>query len=141
MIEKIEWKGEVLAVILRKGYDEEGVNFITSQDNPLQLGVLKHRGGTRIKAHSHKSSPRVIREIQEVLFIQYGKVEVEFYDDKENRITGRTLSSGDTILLSSGGHGFNVLKDSKIIEVKQGPYYGGEKDKERLSREKERDDR
>ena len=138
MVEKIEWKGKVLATVLRKGYDEEGVNFITSPDDPLQLGVLKHRGGTRIKAHSHKDSPRVIRQIQEVLFIQYGKVEVEFYDDKENRITGRTLSSGDTILLSSGGHGFNVLEDSKIIEIKQGPYYGAEKDKQHLSSKEER---
>ena len=25
-------------------------------------------------------------------------------------------------MLSSGGHGFKVLKDVKMIEVKQGPY-------------------
>jgi len=139
MVEKIEWKGEVLAVILRKGYHKEGVNFITSQDNPLQLGVLKHRKGIRIKAHSHKDSPRVIRKIQEVLYIQYGKVEVEFYDDEENRVAGRILSSGDTILLKSGGHGFNVLEDSKMIEIKQGPYYGAEKDKERFGQKKEKE--
>jgi len=139
MIEKIEWKGKVLATVLRKGYDEEGVNFITSPDDPLQLGVLKHRGGTRIKAHSHKNNPRVIRQIQEVLYIEYGKVEVEFFDDKGKRVAGRILNSGDTILLRSGGHGFNVLEDSKIIEIKQGPYYGAEKDKERFDRKKERE--
>jgi len=26
------------------------------------------------------------------------------------------------IMLSEGGHGFKVLKDVKMIEVKQGPY-------------------
>jgi len=139
MVEKVEWKGRLLAIVLRKSYDEEGVNFITSQDNPLQLGVLKHRKGTRIKAHSHKDSPRVIRQIQEVLYIEQGKVEVEFYDDEENRVAGRILSSGDTILLKSGGHGFNVLEDSKIIEIKQRPYYGAEKDKERFGRKKEKE--
>ena len=138
MVEKIEWKGKVLATVLRKGYDEEGVNFITSPDDPLQLGVLKHRGGTRIKAHSHKDSPRVIRQIQEVLYIEYGKVEVEFYDDKGKRVAGRILGSGDAILLSSGGHGFSVLEDSKIIEIKQGPYYGTEKDKQHLNSKEER---
>lgn len=137
MVERIEWKGKVLATVLRRGYDEEGVNFITSQDNPLQLGVLKHQKGTRIKAHSHKNNPRVIRQIQEVLFVEYGKVEVEFFDDKEKRVAGRILNSGDSILLRSGGHGFNVLEDSKIIEIKQGPYYGAEKDKERFGRKKE----
>jgi len=137
MVEKIEWNGEILAIVLRKSYDEEGVSFITPENNPLQLGVLKHRGGTRIKPHTHRDTPRVIRETQEVLFVEYGKVEVEFYDEEQSRVAGTTLGLGDIILLMSGGHGINVLKDSKIIEIKQGPYYGAKKDKERFTREKQ----
>jgi hypothetical protein len=36
---------------------------------------------------------------------------------------------GDTIFFVAGGHGFTMLEDSKIIEVKQGPYFGKDKDK------------
>jgi len=132
MIEKIEWNGEVFALILRADYEPEGVNFITSRDDPLQLGVLRHRRGTRIKAHIHKDIPRTIDRVQEVLHIGYGKVEAELYESTGKKIASAILNSGDTILLLSGGHGFNILEDSKIIEVKQGPYYGVEEDKEDL---------
>jgi len=132
VIEKIEWQGKTLALILRGNYEQEGVNFITSGENPLQLGVHKHRRGTRIKPHVHKKSPRTVNEIQEVLHMEYGKVEAEFYDVEGRKLESAILNSDDTILLISGGHGFNVLEDAKLIEVKQGPYYGTEEDKERL---------
>lgn len=35
------------------------------------------------------------------------------------------------MLLAYGGHGFKMLEDSEIIEVKQGPY-AGENDKVRF---------
>ena len=131
-IERIEWKGEILALILRSNYEPEGTNFITSGENPIQLGVLKHRQGTKIKPHVHKNIPKIINDIQEVLHMEYGKVEVEFYDSANTKIGITILNSGDTILLISGGHGFNVLEDSKLIEVKQGPYYSVGEDKERI---------
>ena len=36
----------------------------------------------------------------------------------------RDYQQGDVILLSSGGHGFEMLENSEIIEVKQGPFAG-----------------
>lgn len=136
MIEKIEYKGTLLAVVLRASYELEGVNFITTNDNPLQVGVLIHKQGAKIKAHFHKSSPKIIGEVQEVLHIEYGEVEAGFYDEKGKKIESITLKFGDTLLLVSGGHGFDVLRDCKIIEVKQGPYYGPEVDKEQLNVER-----
>ena len=133
MIERVEYEGKILAIILRHGYEKEGVNFITSQDNPLQVGVLKHKQGTEIKPHIHRNLPRTISEVQEVLHVEYGEAEAEFYDEMGRKLAKVRLNEGDTILLVSGGHGFNILKDSKIIEIKQGPYYGVEEDKERLN--------
>ena len=130
--EKIEWEGKTLALIVRQDYEPEGANFITSGDSPLQLGVLKYRQGHTIKPHIHKSLPKTINEVQEVLHVAYGKVEAEFYGGGGKKIGSTVLNSGDTILLVSGGHGFNILEDSKMIEVKQGPYHGVEEDKERI---------
>ena len=129
MIEKIEWEVEVLVLIPHQSYEPKGANFITSQDNPLQLGILKHQQGHKIKPHIHKNSPKTINE---VLHIAYEKVETGFYESGGKKIGGTVLNSGDTILLLSWGHGFNILEDSKIIEVKQGPYHSVEEDKEHL---------
>ena len=133
MVEKVEFEGKIFALILRCSYEQNGVNFITSQDNPLQLGILKHQQGVRIKPHVHRNIPRTINEVQEVLHIEYGELETEFYDDRGRKLGSIVLYPGDTILLVSGGHSFNVLRDCKILEVKQGPYYGVGEDKERLN--------
>ena len=137
MVEKIESQGNVLALILRHEANVDGVNFFTTSDNPLQLGILQHRQGTEIKSHVHRDSIRTIKNIQEVLHIEYGKVETNFYDQKGEKVGSSILNSGDTILLLSGGHGFRILEDAKILEIKQGPYYGTEKDKVFFQNEKE----
>jgi mannose-6-phosphate isomerase-like protein (cupin superfamily) len=62
--------------------------------------------------------------MQEVLVIQEGKLQVDFYTESEEYLESRILSSGDTIMLCSGAHGFRVLETLKMIEVKQGPYSG-----------------
>ena len=52
-----------------------------------------------------------------------GILKVMFYDEKNKNIKKDTiLKKDDIILLLKGGHGFEVLKDVEIVEVKQGPY-------------------
>ena len=59
---------------------------------------------------------------QEVIIILDGILRVDFYNNKEKYLFSKKLYSKDIIMLSNGGHGFKVLKDVKMIEVKQGPY-------------------
>jgi hypothetical protein len=49
-------------------------------------------------------------------------VRVDFYESSTAYLESRILSSGDVILLAHGGHGFTMLEDTEMIEVKQGPY-------------------
>jgi len=133
-LERIEWQGKVLAIILRKGWQAEGVEFVTTKDSPLQMGLLVHKEGKEIRPHFHKPRREIIEKIQEVLHIEQGKVEVNFYDNKK-RVARAILGSEDTILLLQGGHGFKILKDSRIIEIKQGPYGDERIDKEYLDKE------
>lgn len=132
MIERIEHGGKLFAIILRGGFETEGVNFFTPEDNPLQLGVLKYGKGTEIRPHIHKTSIREISKIQEALHIEYGKIEANFYDTTGEEVGSGILNAGDTVLLLEGGHGFKMLENSKILEIKQGPYLGPDKDKEQL---------
>ena len=39
-------------------------------------------------------------------------------------VTKLELKAGDSLLLTGGGHGFDVLEECQLIEVKQGPYLG-----------------
>ena len=132
MIETIAFDGKVYAQIVRCGYEENGVHFVTSADSSLQLGVLRHKEGVEIRPHIHRSAIRRISEVQEVLHVAYGEVEADFYDAGGRNLGNVILNAGDTILLLAGGHGFKILKDCKMIEVKQGPYYGTRDDKEQL---------
>jgi hypothetical protein len=72
---------------------------------------------------------REVHYTQEVLFIRKGKVKVNLYDNDLNFICSKVLEKNDVILLASGGHGFEMLEDSEMVEVKQGPYSGVSNDK------------
>jgi len=56
---------------------------------------------------------------------------VDFYDEQQNYLESHILEAGDVILLATGGHGFEVLEEIEMFEVKQGPY-AGEQDKTRF---------
>ena len=68
---------------------------------------------------------------KEVLVIRKGKLRVDFYEDNQTYIESHTIEEGDVILLAYGGHGFEILEDCEMIEIKQGPYLG-EQDKVRF---------
>jgi hypothetical protein len=93
---------------------------------------MRHPAGKVIQPHVHLPVPRQVRYTQEVLFLRRGKLRVTFYDDAERAVDERILEAGDVILLASGGHGFEVLEEIEMIEVKQGPY-SGDDDKRRFT--------
>lgn len=123
-IEKIIDEGKILAVVVRKDSSLEGVNFFTPLDFSQQLGLLVHEKGKKIKAHRHKLIKREINLTQEVLVVLEGKVKIELYNEKLQKIKTIVLKEGDTILLAHGAHAIEILEYSRIIEVKQGPYAG-----------------
>ena len=92
---------------------------------------MKHPEGKRIAPHRHNKVTREVHFTQEVLIIQEGKLQVDFYTEAETYIESRLLSAGDVILLCGGAHGFKVLEPLEMIEIKQGPY-AGETDKTRF---------
>ncbi len=130
-IEKIEINQICLSIILRNDYNNKGIEFFTNDDDSQQLGYMNRPTGYEIKPHRHNLVPREVHLTQEVLFIKSGMVRVDFYDNEQIYVTSRILEKGDVILLSDGGHGFRMLEQSEIIEVKQGPYCG-DKDKVRF---------
>ncbi len=122
--EEIKHDDKLLAIIIRNDFTTQGIHFFTAPTSPQQLAQMSHPAGKTIKPHFHNPVLRTIESTLEVLFVKQGKVRVDFYADTKEQVTSRMLSVGDVILLYSGGHGFEVVEDLEMIEVKQGPYYG-----------------
>jgi len=131
MIEQITHQGRILAMLLRTTYRADGIQFFTPNDFSQQLAYMNRPQGYVIAPHVHNAVPREVQFTKEVLFIRSGKVRVDFYDDDQNYLESSILNQGDVILLAFGGHGFEMLESSEIIEVKQGPY-AGDADKTRF---------
>jgi mannose-6-phosphate isomerase-like protein (cupin superfamily) len=131
MIERIYCRGSLLALIVPGTFREPGVHFLTSAELSQQLAYMRHPAGRVIDAHLHNPVAREVRYSQEVLLIRKGRLRVDFYDSDRQYAESRILEAGDTILLIAGGHGFEVLEEVELIEVKQGPYIG-DGDKERF---------
>lgn len=130
-VEEIRKKDKLIALIIRNNYQCSGVDFITSDEYSQQVAYMHHPAGKIIDAHVHNVVHRNVVYTQEVLFIKKGKLRVDFYDDYKDYLESCVLETGDVILLTSGGHGFKVIEEVEMIEVKQGPYSGA-KDKERF---------
>ena len=132
MVENIKHNDKLLAIIIPGDFDKPGIHFFTSNDLSQQLAYMHHPSGKIIEPHVHNPVPREVQYTQEVLFLKRGKLRVDFYDDHQIYLESRLLKAGDVILLATGGHGFEVIEEIEMIEVKQGPY-AGEEDKTRFT--------
>lgn len=131
MVETIQCNKEIFAMIIRNNYQAEGVQFLTPGEYSQQLAYMHHPAGKTIDAHIHNEVHRNIRYTQEVLVIKRGKLRVDFYNNDKEYFESIILLAGDIILLVTGGHGFEVLEEIEMVEIKQGPY-AGEGDKTRF---------
>lgn len=132
MIESIDIDGKKYAIVVRAGYQPGGTEFLTSSEDTLQLGYIVYGAGKSITPHLHRDVERRIQGTPEVLYVRSGKVCTTFYNSEKVRKGEVILNTGDVILLLEGGHGFYMLEDTVLMEIKQGPYFG-ELDKERFS--------
>lgn len=132
MIERITYQQLELAIIIRNSFQKDGIEFFTPNDYSQQIGYMNRPRGYVIDPHIHNPVQRQVQFTKEVLFIKSGSMQVDFYDEEQYYIESRILNAGDFILLAFGGHGFEMLEDCEIIEVKQGPY-AGDGDKTRFN--------
>lgn len=128
----IQDKDETLAIIITNNFREEGVHFCTPGTYSQQLAYMHHPKGKIIDPHVHNIVTREVYYTQETLFIKSGKLRVDFFKEDREYLESFILGAGDVIMLASGGHGFEVLEELEMFEVKQGPY-AGDKDKTRFN--------
>lgn len=122
-VERVQHNGQTIAMIFYNRPIDPGVHFYVENKCSLQVGKQRRLKGEKIRPHRH-ILVKVEREetLQEVLYIERGKVKIIFYGNKWEEVGSRVLSAGDMVLLIKGGHGFEMLEETEMIEIKQGPY-------------------
>ena len=122
-------KGNLLAFTVRNNFSGDKYNFPTSPDNPLQVGVNFYNAGDFVKPHYHNNHERVINITQEFVVVSEGEVKFTVYDNDNQLVNSVTLCSGEAIFFAGGGHRWDFIKKTKILEVKQGPFVSLDQDK------------
>ena len=124
----------LIAIIIRSSFRLDATQFFSPDNFSQQLGFLSHPKDAEIPAHRHRRVKRSILLTQEVLVVRRGRVRANLYDMESHFLCSRELEAGDIIFLCQGGHGFEVLEDLEMIEIKQGPYSGRDSDKVLLNK-------
>ena len=130
-METIKNLDQTIAIIIRAEYRADGIQFFTSDAFSQQLAYMNRPAGYVIDPHVHNPVKRDVVWTQEVLFVRSGRMRVDFYTDGRHYLESRVVSTGDVVMLVAGGHGFEMLEPTELIEVKQGPY-SGDQDKTRF---------
>ena len=123
MIEKIIHKKKLLALIVRGTYRKKrGITFFTPNESTQQFGYMRHKKKHIIKPHLHKKRITKILYTTEVILLLKGVLRVDFYNFNRKYLFSKILKQKDIIMLVHAGHGFKILKDVEMLEIKQGPY-------------------
>lgn len=130
-VEEISDSGTKLAYVLRHDATSDRTEFFTSDDSNFQAGFVVYPAGGQVQAHVHLPVVRRVVGTSELLVVRSGRCIVDIYSDDRRLIASRDLVAGDAVLSVGGGHGFRMIDDTVLLEVKQGPY-GGLAEKERF---------
>jgi hypothetical protein len=128
-LEVIKASELILCYLIRNSFQPEITEFITPPDEKQQIGFIVYPSGSTISRHTHLPHQRHLRGMAEAIIVRSGQCQIDLYDDQHELIATRDLYVGDVVLLVNGGHGFRIMEDTVLMEIKLGPFLGKE-DKE-----------
>ena len=65
-----------------------------------------------------------IENILPIFSLPFHCIGIDFYNDRQEYLESHIIGANDVIILATGGHGFEVIEDIEMFEIKQGPYAG-----------------
>ena len=132
LIDRIHSKdGELLAYVIRASFSSDITSFITPPEQSFQVGLVVYPAGGKIQSHFHRTIQRNLSNTSEVLVVREGRCKIDVFDNARQLVATLELQQGDVMVMVAGGHGFQMIEDTVLLEIKQGPYFGLE-EKERF---------
>jgi hypothetical protein len=123
-VEIIEKGGQPLTYLIRCTTLPEKTTFLTPPEFKQQVGFVVYPEGGEIPRHIHIPLERRLVGTSEVILVKQGSCILDVYSDDKELVASRKLAMGDLMLMVGGGHGFRMLEDTVLLEIKQGPYTG-----------------
>jgi len=127
---EIKLNNETVAIIHKIGEWKEGLDFLTPNETFIQAGTWWYHRAKDLRCHEHITNERIAPRTQETIVIVSGKLRVDLYDKNKKIFHQEELVTGDMAVILNGGHGYHILQDNtRVVEVKNGPFISVEKDK------------
>jgi mannose-6-phosphate isomerase-like protein (cupin superfamily) len=121
----IKYQGKTVAQVIRADHQVTNLQFFTPDANPLQVGIHHKQAKIKVAPHVHTAQNVKISEVHEVFYIIKGKVRLTMYAHQTGKkIRSVILKTGDSAVHMGEGHGLDFLEETRLFEVKQGPYQG-----------------
>ncbi len=121
---------KLLHVICRREEINSRREEFASPEEVIQAATIMLKKDEEVPAHTHLENIRTTNVTQEFVCVIEGELRADFYDTDNSLITTAVLKEGDCFVSYGGGHGIKSLKENtKLYEIKNGPYLGKEKDK------------
>lgn len=114
--------GNLLAQKIVPFSTSESKQFFTEDELDFQVASFVMKKNENIERHIHNKQDRIINTTSEAIILIEGKLEIELFDSNLQFVQSVEIVSGEIIVLFHGGHFMKIVKDSKFIEIKQGPY-------------------
>lgn len=124
LLKVVSADGEQLAFIVSADWEPETTTFLTPGSLPMQMGMIVYKENDAIIPHVHLPITRTVEGTSECIIVRKGHCLIDIFDTNKNFVSTHELKAGAIILLLGGGHGFRMLENTVLFEVKQGPYAG-----------------
>lgn len=133
-MKEIKVNGTVFARHIVKEDIKNGLNFFSDDAEYIQVGIWGHYGqGKKLQEHIHNEFERTAKRTYEVLYVIKGRIKAKIYSLAEEYVETVIVQAGEVLVLLECGHGYEILEDdTTVLEVKNGPYAGSEKDRYRF---------
>lgn len=123
----------LLARVIYKKDIKEGLSFFSDEKEYIQVGTWNYDSNKVLERHYHNILNRKISKTFEVIVVLQGSALADIYDSNNILVKSIKLNEGDTLIQLNSGHGYRILEDNtKVIEIKNGPYLGPDLDRTRF---------
>lgn len=131
---EIKHNGKTLAIIDNVANFPPGLAFYGTADDFIQVGRFRYDEGKTLRDHRHITRTRTVDKTQEILIVLKGLVQATtFAEEGALVVDSRDLKAGEFIISYWGGIGFRVLTDdTRLLEIKPGPFNVNNDDEERV---------
>ena len=125
--------GSILCSWINKDEVKKYRSDISNETEIIQVSARLLKKDTHVKAHKHFPIKKETIGTQEAWIVIDGKISAKVYDIDDSLLEEIQINSGGLIAFYRGGHELLVLDETIFYEIKTGPYYGYENDKEQIN--------